>query len=234
VLGVASLPQTLNPYVYAVNNPVNLVDPMGLTGQPPGGFGIAKYGISWAKMGVDYGRWVLAAMTTSPTSSSALEAGWSYLVDMLGATSGLGAFPSAPGRAATETLKGIARVRGFQHTQLAVPARPVAQLSRHAGLGAGLRTVSKALGAVGSALTLSQGLYEGYQLYTGTTLPCLKGADALITYRGLSAYFKMAAGVAGLGMLLPGAQPIALAGLICFTAASTVVDIGLSKGWFSD
>jgi len=29
VLGVASLPQTLNPYVYAVNNPVNLTDPSG-------------------------------------------------------------------------------------------------------------------------------------------------------------------------------------------------------------
>ena len=91
--GFAALPQTQHPYVYVGNNPVNLIDPAGLTGEAP---------INWLKSLAFLSKaWVDLSIFALPTTVPGLTAGvrsWvllSVAADITGGMAGCGAFASS-------------------------------------------------------------------------------------------------------------------------------------------
>jgi hypothetical protein len=243
---VASLPQTLNPYVYVVNNPVNLVDPMGLTGQPPW-LAEAKGITNFARMLINLGQ-----VYTAGSRLSALAGGYRTLYSAFNVLMSLGAGTTDWGSlvvgARAVSASGATVSSAGASVKSARTTTSLIRTATTASSGATwLGMASNALGAVSSGLTLYQGVDEASRLFGGGTLPCLKGWDALVSIHGASAMWKMLAGTAGLAAAGAGvvlmftpvgwlttAVVVASAVAIGASTNAIVYDIGLGKGWWSD
>ncbi|MCR4407858.1 MAG: RHS repeat-associated core domain-containing protein [Anaerolineae bacterium] len=140
VPGLAALPQTQHPYVYVGKNPVNLIDPAGLTGEVP---------INWLKSLAFLSKaWGDLSIFALPTTVPGLTAGvrsWvllSVAADITGGMAGCGAFASSA----------FATTSASASYSTPVTSIFVSQLELASGLG------ETAGAAVESARTLQQGL----------------------------------------------------------------------------